>query len=353
MIYPYGQVPIALFKSSVPSIGKVLPYLERMHESGQFSNFGPLVTELESRIASSLSIDPENVCSVANATLGILGAIETSPKKYRGLKIPAWTFVATAAAAKQAGVSFAFVDVNEDHRSLAYEFEDSVEVLPFGSGLRDCQSFLIDGAASFDALTARPLRMKPHQGSVISLHATKSLPAGEGGIFFSRDKKWVERFRAWTNFGFAPGMRSSSHFGINAKMPEVSAAYGLASLDAWPEIRERGIQMRLEFIENFDRLGITVAPPSLEMFANPYFLLEVPSQLKASMISGLSNVGVETRDWWGKGVHSMREYEDCPRSSLTQTNKLANTSLGIPFWHGVDKARLFDAIDRAYNNCKH
>ena len=72
---------------------------------------------------------------------------------------------------------------------------------------------------------------------VVSLHATKVLGAGEGGIVVFGDVESADRFRAFTNLGFER-TRTSERHGVNGKLPEATAAYALAALDGW-ELEEQ------------------------------------------------------------------------------------------------------------------
>ena len=339
---------IPVYKASVPSLENVLPYLAEMHESQIFSNNGPLVRELESRIGKLFGFSPEHVCTVTNATLGLLGAIQTSHQIDNDISIPSWTFAATVLAGVQSGARICLSDVSEDHRSKASDNKNSVEVLPFGATLRECESFLIDAAASFDAATSGAVHLKSHQGLVVSLHATKSLPAGEGGFFLSHDLAWVDRVRSWCAFGFKPGSRQSELTGLNAKMPEVSAAYGLAALDQWPVLRAKQLSLKERYIVECNRRGIIVAPPSLEIVANPYFLISVDPEKKQSLVENLARNGVETRDWWGDGAHKMPAFQNLDREPMRTTEYLASSTLGLPFWLGINPDKLFRIVGEAH-----
>lgn len=281
---------------------------------------------------------------VSNATLGLLGAIQTSDNREEIIRIPSWTFAATVLAALQSGRKVRLSEVSSNHRSKDSDQLASIDVIPFGANLRASNSFLIDGAASFDSAMTEARKMKPHQGLVVSLHATKSLPAGEGGFFVSHNIDWVERVRSWASFGFTGRDRESRLIGLNAKMPEVSAAYGLAALDQWPKFRLSQISLREEYIAEFSRRGINVTPPSLESLANPYFIISVAPKEKQKLRILLERQGIETRDWWGSGVHSMPAFDSLDRDKMDFTDYLARTSLGVPFWNGANAKRVASLV---------
>lgn len=66
--------------------------------------------------------------------------------------------------------------------------------------------------------------------SILSFHATKTYSTIEGGAIISHDKKTKERIDYLKNFGFADETTVIAP-GINAKMNEVQAAFGLLQLN--------------------------------------------------------------------------------------------------------------------------
>ena len=60
-----------LLVPSMPSPQELLPWLERMHSARHYSNFGPLVRELELAFAQRFAITVEQLTTVANATQGL------------------------------------------------------------------------------------------------------------------------------------------------------------------------------------------------------------------------------------------------------------------------------------------
>jgi dTDP-4-amino-4,6-dideoxygalactose transaminase len=63
-----------------------------VEHSGQYSNFGPQERELRGRFAERLGVDPGQVATVSNATLGIAGAV--SVLGGGGWLVPSFTFAA-------------------------------------------------------------------------------------------------------------------------------------------------------------------------------------------------------------------------------------------------------------------
>src|SRR6266513_6417030 len=70
---------------------------------------------------------------------------------------------------------------------------------------------------------------------IYSLHATKPFAIGEGGAIRSFASQ-TEALRRALNFGLRRGSVPSGSWGINGKLPEVSAAIGLAALEDFDRI---------------------------------------------------------------------------------------------------------------------
>lgn len=325
----------------------MLPYLERIDRSGRFSNFGPLEQELRARVGRFLGVAQEQVATASNATLALMGAMRAG--RARAWAVPAFTFAATPAAVDAIGHRGRFSDIRGD---WWMEVDDAipfgwglVPVVPFG-GEVDLGSWpstadvVIDAAAS---LGTRPdLSRLPRTWSVaFSLHATKVLGSGEGGIVVFGDPERADWFRRWSNFGFDNG-RSSLHEGLNAKLSEMQAAYALAAFDAWDQERSEWSAIRdaARAVESrFTDVLFRGSPGAATV--NPYWIVECRDAATATSVgAGLAARGIETRKWWGDGCHVMDAFRAWERAELGQTEQVAARYLGLPFYRGLGEADL-------------
>lgn len=350
--------PIEIFIPKVPSFGNYKKYLRKMDKSRVYSNSGPIVLEFEERIANYFSVDGWQVASCANATLGLEGAI--SACKATGLSfeqdwsLPSWTFSATAAAVLRTNVPGTFLDVDDNWRlEVPNENSDVIDVLPFGDEIKMDRftnhrgAIIIDAAASFDALNnfkinsyERPL------GLVISFHATKSLPGGEGGLFLTNNQEWASSFRAWTKFGMKYG-RDSVITGTNAKMSEISACLIMASLDQWDKERLHWLELNKTATSLARKYELKCHPALEKNFVTPYWIIDLKDKLKKENLESVLNIhNISSRNWWMNGCHNMNAYKNFKRYSMQKTEKLASETLGLPF-HKYLSDRDFRRIDHA------
>jgi len=238
-------IPVA--RPLLPNTDSLIPYLRRIDASRIYTNFGPLVHELESNLAEHHGSSCGTVATVANATIGMVLALQARGRAEKPFcMVPAWTFAATAHAAVLAGQIPVFIDVDLDdwattpaiaEKALAacsMPIGSLIVVMPFGKpiDLRAWENFeertgvfvVIDAAAAFDSLRATSIP------AVVSLHATKILGTGEGGYVVSADSELTSEIRRRSNFGFR-GSRTAAVGATNAKLSEYAAAVGVASPD--------------------------------------------------------------------------------------------------------------------------
>ena len=278
----------------VPSTDSVIDRLRNIETSGWYTNFGPQVRQLESRVEELVRARPGTVVTAASATRALEGA---------------WS--------------------------------DPRERLGPGE-------LVIDGAAALGAVPDLS-DLADDQAVVFSLGATKVLGAGEGGLAVFGDPQRARRFRAWTQHGF-DGSRVSARAGTNAKMSEVAAAYAHAALDDWARERSEWNAARKGADRIVDELGLT-RQPGVTADPTPYWIVVLPDGRSRELVATtLAEHGIATRRWWEGGCHRMPAYASIPRSDLGRTELAADASLGLPFYRGIGEAelhRIADALDRA------
>ena len=269
-------VNIPLLIPDLPGADELLPYLRRIDAARWYTNFGPLVRELEVRLAAFLSpagAPPQHAVSVGNATLGLevaLLALELPPGSR--VLMPALTFMATATAAMRAGYVPVFCDVDPQSWLLTPEIATRAAqrgridaVMPVSTYGCPCDieawdawaqstglPVVIDAAGAFgnQACGARAV-------TVFSLHATKALSAAEGGLVMSADPDYAARVRHLSNFGIdtsvlTPDTAGSTGLvrreGTNAKLSEYHAAVGLAALERFAANAARRVDLHRAYL---------------------------------------------------------------------------------------------------------
>ena len=238
--------------ADMPPLAECLPFLEQVHASGRFSNFGPMAERLEAELLAAFGAPDECCVSCNNATAGLSAALLASGRTGAAI-VPAFTFPASLGAVRATGLTPLIVDVEASDwavgaATLARALEVSragavMLVAPFGMA-RDwreeiavCRRFgatvVIDNASGLGG----PRRTRPAEPDVfevVSLHATKPFAIGEGGAIFAPRSREAA-LRGALNFGLASQARPEGpRWGFNGKMSEHHAAIGLAQMQRFP-----------------------------------------------------------------------------------------------------------------------
>lgn len=353
------MVNIRIFKSSLPTLEQLAPYIKEIDRTRQYSNFGPLTKLLEARFANHIGSDPENVTTCVNATLAIQGAIKILDARRSSSKwmLPVYTFSATAHAAIAAGVQFDLCDIDEHlylESKLITQYSNVLLVLPFGdtfpaSRFKDFKGQLIvDAAASYDALEKFALNDFGYPIIVVvSLHPTKYPPGAEGALIYSNYPELITNLRQWTVFGFNND-RESMFPATNGKLNEYSAAVANASLDNWPDLSKELRAKMKRIREISDNSELEVHEALKKNLVSPYWIVKGKS---VSEMQSLKNIlrerCIEHRLWWGEGLHKQKAFIPfISSSSFPVCEGIVSRSIALPFYHDIELETL-DLIESA------
>ena len=331
-----------VMRPRAPDVRAVVSRLRSIDSSGWYSNLGPQEEELRGRFAARLNVAPEQIATAANATLAIAGAVRVLGGECWAA--PAFTFAATPAAILSGGAELVLGDVDSESWVLdptTVVADGLIPVAPFGTPpdiahWRGRGRVVHDAAASLGEPSDLSI-LPAGQAVVYSVHATKVLGSGEGGIAVFGSADDAARFRSWTNFGFS-GTREAQFPGINAKMSEVQAAYVHAALDGWENERDEWSVARQTVRTVMAHVGLNLFRASLEG-VNPYAIVLLPDGAALDVMEQqLHAAGVETRRWWANGCHRMAAYRHLDNGSFKQSERIAATSLGLPMFRGLNEA---------------
>lgn len=357
------------YRPRLPRAAAILPYLEEIDGNGWYTNFGPLVQRFEGRLAAHYGLPREHVVTVANCTLGLTLALmscEAAPGSLCAL--PSWTFAATAAAVRQAGLVPWFLDVDPRSWQMTPEIVEAalpaapgevaavMPVAPFGDALdagwaafreRHGLPVLTDAAAGFASVTPA------EAPAVVSLHATKPLGIGEGGFVLCESAAQAESIRRRSNFGF-DRRHAAVWAGSNAKLSEYAAAVGLAALDDWPEVLgaferlsetyraalQSALQSADQSAEQSAGGGFELSPPFARRTVSSTCNLLLERPQAEAVAARLRAQGVEARRWWGGGCHAQPAYARAPRGDLPVTEDLARRALALPYHPALTQGEI-------------
>ena len=372
MTGPPSGIRIPLLAAKLPTMDRLARYLERIDRQRWYSNFGPLVQELERRLADSFQRPGRAapcVVTVGNGTVGIELALRALrlPRNAPVL-VPALTFAATATAVLSAGLRPVVWDVDAESWLLTPEIASQAAaevplraVVPVASygcpqNSEGWNRFheetgipvLIDAAAAFgNQMDCGPT------GSVFSLHATKTLAAGEGGFVVTRDVKFAAAVRQLSNFGInldrptIAAIGAVTMIGTNGKMSEYHAAVGLASLDEWPDNAARRVSLYREYTDSIRTIpGLATQwqdAPDNCVRSVCCVLLDSRNRRDAAEAM-LGKLGVATRRWYLPLICRHPAFAQLARRPVPVADEIAARLLGIPFHLYLDDAARTEVV---------
>lgn len=331
----------------------MLPRIEAIAASGVFSNNGPQIRELEARLAKWLGVQPEHLVVTSNATVALSAAVFVSPAKR--WQIPGWSFPATAHAPLLLGREVELADIEPENWLVVDKRSESgaglINVLPFGAtvtsqSLEYSGELVIDAAASLATQPRGLTQLSKSQAIVFSLHATKALAGAEGGLVVFGSAERAERARSWINFGFT-GSRDAVSLGFNGKMSEYDAAVVNARLDGWPDEAPEWFAARKKSLLVTEQIGLEATPEAMRGIGPYWVALFNSSQKREFALRRLKEAGIETRLWWGSGLHRMPAFADIKRGPLVTVEDLSQRYLGLPFFLDMtskDFGRISDLL---------
>lgn len=237
--------PIPVTQPFMPPLDEFLPYLERIWESKWLTNAGEFHQQFEHDLARHLGV--EHLSLFANGTIALIVALQALRITGEVITTP-YSFVATAHSLLWNNIRPVFADIDPVSFNLDPEqIEPAITghttaIMPVHCYGNPCDVDRIQNVADryglrviYDAAHAFGVN---HRGrsllahgdlSVLSFHATKVFNTFEGGAIVCRDAKTKQRIDHLKNFGFVDEVTVAAA-GINGKMNEVQAAFGLLQL---------------------------------------------------------------------------------------------------------------------------
>jgi dTDP-4-amino-4,6-dideoxygalactose transaminase len=252
---------IYVTQPQMPPLEEFLPYLEKIWESKWLTNAGPFHQQLEFALSEYLGV--EHLSLFSNGTIALITALQALRATGEVITTP-FSFVATAHSLLWNGIKPIFVDIDPVSLNLDPKKIESaitphttaimpVHVYGNACAVDEIQQIadryglkvIYDAAHAFAVEHDGGSLLRYGDLSVLSFHATKVFNTFEGGAIVSPDAATKQRIDFLKNFGFADELTVVAP-GINGKMNEVQAAFGLLQLkhvDA-AIVRRKHIDMR-------------------------------------------------------------------------------------------------------------
>jgi dTDP-4-amino-4,6-dideoxygalactose transaminase len=240
-----SEKPIFVTRPHLPPLEEFIPYLEQIWDNKILTNSGPFHQQLEQALCDYLGV--EHLALFTNGTIALVSALQALRISGEVITTP-YSFVATAHSLLWNGIKPVFVDIDPDSCNLDPEKIEAAitphttAIMPVHCYGIPCDVERVQQIADtyglkviYDAAHAFGVKYKGKSLllfgdlSVLSFHATKVFNTFEGGAIVCSDAETKQCIDYLKNFGFADEVTVIAP-GINGKMSEVIAAFGLLQL---------------------------------------------------------------------------------------------------------------------------
>lgn len=237
--------PITVTSPLLPDLDEFHSMLREIWDSKWITNNGSFHRKLETALAEYLKVP--YVSLFTNGTLPLITALQALRITGEVITTP-YSFVATTHALWWNGIKPVFVDIEwstgciDPAKIEAAITPKTTAIMPVHVYGKPCNTQAIqdiadkyglkviyDAAHAFGVESQGKSVLTAGDISTLSFHATKVYNTVEGGAMVMHDEKTKQRIDYLKNFGFA-GETSVVAPGINGKMDEIRAAYGILNL---------------------------------------------------------------------------------------------------------------------------
>ena len=298
-----------------------------------------------------------------NGTLPLITALQALRITGEVITTP-YSFVATTHSLWWNGIKPVFVDVDPSNCGLDPNKIDAAitpkttAIMPVHCYGKPCDTKAIQDIADkyglkviYDAAHAFGVEVNGESIlnagdlSTLSFHATKVYNTIEGGAMVMKDEQTKKRIDYLKNFGFA-GETTVVAPGINSKMDEIRAAYGILNLrqvDAAIEARHKVANIYRENLKDVE--GITFFDDMPGVRHNySYFPIFIDSEkfgkTRDQLYQDMKDEDVLGRRYFYPLISDFSTYRGLPsatRENLPEAYKLADSGLCLPKHHELSE----------------
>ena len=353
----------------LPDLGEFTELLKQIWESKWITNNGSFHRRLEEELTSYLKVP--YVSLFTNGTLPLITALQALRVTGEVITTP-YSFVATTHALWWNGIKPVFVDIDPATGNID---PDKIEVaitpkttaiMPVHVYGKPCDvrriqeiadkyglKVIYDAAHAFGVEVDGESILNAGDMSTLSFHATKVYNTIEGGAMVMHDEQTKRRIDYLKNFGFA-GETEVVAPGINSKMDEVRAAYGLLTLrqvDAAIEARRRVAVRYREALRGVEGIAFWDDMPGVKHNYS-YFPIFVDAEkygmTRDELYAKMKGQGVLGRRYFYPLISDFTTYRGLPsamRENLPVATKMANEVICLPMHHALTEEDVQRTID--------
>lgn len=356
-----SQDIITVTSPLLPPLEEFKPYLEDIWRRKWLTNNGYYHKELENALCEYLRVP--YISLFTNGTLPLICALQALRITGEVITTP-YSFVATTHALWWNGIKPVFVDIDRRTGNIDPEKIEAAitpkttAIMPVHVYGQPCEmeriqeiantyglKVIYDAAHAFGVEKEGKSLLAAGDMSTLSFHATKVYNTVEGGALVCQDAQTKQRIDYLKNFGFANETTVVAP-GINGKMDELRAAYGLLSLKHVDEAIARRKQVALRYREALRQArGITFFEDRPGVKHNysyfPIFINEKEYGMsRDALYEKMKAAGVYGRRYFYPLISTFSTYrglESARPSNLPNAHKMAEEVICLPMHHGLSE----------------
>lgn len=354
---------IYITQPTLPPLEEFIPYLRQIWDNKILTNGGPFHQQLEQTLCEYLGV--KHISLFTNGTIALVTALQTLRITGEVITTP-YSFVATSHSLLWNGIKPIFVDIDPDTLNLdpdkieAAITPQTTAIMPVHCYGHPCDVEAIQKIADIYNLkviydAAHAFGVQLHSGgllnhgdlSVLSFHATKVFNTFEGGAIVCHDAKTKQRIDHLKNFGFVDEVTVIAP-GINGKMSEFNAAFGMLQLKGLDEALKRRQAIDARYREALTGLkGIHCVSAAGENVANyAYFPILVKPDYplnRDALYQKLQDNGIYARRYFYPLISDFPMYRGMPsaaHANLPVASRVANEVICLPIYPALSDGQV-------------
>lgn len=357
----------------LPDLDDFNQMLREIWDSKWITNNGSFHQRLEQALCDYLKVP--YISLFTNGTLPLITALQALNISGEVITTP-YSFVATTHSIWWNGIKPVFVDIDpttggiDPDRIEAAITPRTTAIMPVHVYGKPCRTAEIQAIADkyglrviYDAAHAFGIEVDGksilNEGdmSTLSFHATKVYNTIEGGALVMHDEKMKQRIDYLKNFGFN-GETEVVAPGINGKMDEVRAAFGLLNLQHVDDCIEARHQVAIRYRDALRPVeGITYWDDMPGVRHNySYFPIFVDAErygmTRDELYFKMREQGILARRYFYPLISTFSTYKGLPsasRENLPNATRMADTVICLPMHHELTDADLTRILDIIIN----
>jgi len=345
--------------------------VERILKSGKLSGVNFFVAQFEYSVADYL--DVSRAVAVGSNTSGLILCLAALGIRDKRVLLPSFTFGATALAPYWNRNSLSWIDV-DDTLTISEKIISSVDlqridlilgVHIFGNPCAcgalaeaaesgECH-IVYDSAHGLGSCYKGSKVGKFGDAEIFSLSSTKLVTTFEGGIVATSDDDLADRLSILRNYGNLPDY-SCEMPGLNARMPEMSAALGLRML----EDVDMFVRNRNEYCDRYERNLRNVPGVSFQRIREgclssrkdfAIVVLEEQYGISRDVLAlALEKENILTKKYFHPPLHELEAYKSIGDGEVPNTERLSRDVLCLPIHNFMSKDDI-DSICECIEAC--